>query len=44
VLNTLFDENKKIENDEFYEWKIENWDQLSFVEHSPEFTIGKYRW
>jgi len=37
-------ENKKIESEGFFEWEFDNWNQLSGIESSTEFKIGKYKW
>jgi hypothetical protein len=31
-------------NEGFYEWKIENWNQLADKEYSPEFIINNHKW
>jgi len=34
----------KIIGEDYYEWKIDNWESLNELEESPEFEIGNYKW
>jgi len=40
----IIDEDKEIESEGFYEWEIENWDNLSDKEFSPIFNIADRKW
>jgi len=37
-------EDKEVESKGFYEWYIENWNDISNEVYSPEFMVGEYRW
>jgi len=42
--NITNNENMAVKNDGFYEWNIDNWNELSNKYYSPEFDIGNYKW
>jgi len=44
IKNSVDNEQRIFESDGFFEWKIEDWNQLSIVEISSKFTIGNLKW
>jgi len=44
IKNSVKDEPHIFESDRFFEWRIEDWNKLSKVETSSEFTIGNHKW
>jgi len=42
--SSIANDDLEIENEVYYEWKIENWNQLSNIELSPDFSTGNYKW
>jgi len=42
--HALRNKNNEVESEGFYEWKIENWNELANIEKSPEFTVGDNKW
>jgi len=44
LITSINNENRIIQENGFYEWKIENWNYLFYEEFSPIFEIGSSRW
>jgi hypothetical protein len=44
VKNEINNENYEVLNDGIYEWKINNWDQITNREYSPVFSICNHEW
>ncbi|ORX77620.1 hypothetical protein BCR32DRAFT_295511 [Anaeromyces robustus] len=36
--------NEEIIGEDYYEWKIKDWNSLEKINYSPEFTIGGHKW
>ncbi|OUM60848.1 hypothetical protein PIROE2DRAFT_13290, partial [Piromyces sp. E2] len=47
-LKSLIKSNNNITNkiisEGYYEWKIENWNNIENIKYGPEFLIGNYKW
>lgn len=44
IKNTININEQKPKEEGFYEWIIEDWNNLSNEEYSPEFTLGQHKW
>ncbi|ORX78580.1 hypothetical protein BCR32DRAFT_294960 [Anaeromyces robustus] len=43
IMNTNYSD-KDILDEGFYEWKIQNWDQINNYKSSPDFVVGNNNW
>ncbi|OUM60096.1 hypothetical protein PIROE2DRAFT_14222, partial [Piromyces sp. E2] len=44
IKSSIYDENRQIKGNDYYEWEIDNWSHLMNVEYSPIFKISNYEW
>jgi len=44
LISSINNENQVIQGNDFYEWKIENWNYIYYKTSSPEFKIDNYKW
>jgi len=44
IKNEINNENYKVLSDGIYEWKINNWNQITNIEYSPIFSICNHEW